>query len=258
MSDAAKERSRLLNRQKDERSAVEKQLKKAKGAMKEKAETELQAMEERHTQELAALDGGGEATAAGSADKKPEKIKIFEDRQWDSYSKKELEEACQERGLGKKGAKDDLVMKLISFHQDQAKRIEQNPELVEQSGKAKGGNAKAGKDTLDSDDEEDSDEEEDETDSDEDEDAKKILDVTPEEAEKQFKREQHVRKALRHVLLKSGPFALEELPKAMEAVVKGFTPEILGYTSLRQFAKNQPKRFMRFDKKENMCNPPKE
>lgn len=66
MSDAAKERSRLLNRQKDERSAVEKQLKKAKGAMKEKAETELQAMEERHTQELAALDGGGEATAAGS------------------------------------------------------------------------------------------------------------------------------------------------------------------------------------------------
>ena len=152
---------------------------------------------------------------------------------------------------------------------------------------------------MDSDDEEDSDEEEDETDSDDDEDAKKILDVTPEEAEKQFKREQHVRKALRHVLLKSGPFALEELPKvslilrlthsqililydtqlafsdylilivngkynyysvqqAMEAVVKGFTPEILGYTSLRQFAKNQPKRFMRFDKKENMCNPPKE
>lgn len=84
-------------------------------------------------------------TDTTAADKKPEKIKIFEDRQWDSYSKKELEEACQERGLGKKGAKDDLVMKLISFHQDQAKRIEQNPELVEQSGKAKGGNAKAGK-----------------------------------------------------------------------------------------------------------------
>ncbi len=48
------------------------------------------------------------------------------------------------------------------------------------------------------------------------------------------------------------------ISQVLESVVKGFTPEILGYTSLRKFAKNQPKKFMRFDKKENMCHPPKE
>ena len=47
-------------------------------------------------------------------------------------------------------------------------------------------------------------------------DANAALDVTPEEAEKQWKREQLVRKALRHALLKSGPIRLEELPRVLE------------------------------------------
>ena len=47
-----------------------------------------------------------------------------------SLSKKELEECCIERGLGKKGSKDELVTKLIMFHQDLATKLEADPELL--------------------------------------------------------------------------------------------------------------------------------
>ncbi|CAD7933168.1 unnamed protein product [Amoebophrya sp. A25] len=254
-----KERSRLLNKQKEERGAVEKNLKKAKGAMKEKFEKELEALEERHAAEMAELEGGGkggstEATSSSSKSSKEKKIKIFANRTWDAYSKKELEEACVERGLGKKGGKEDLIMKLIGFHQEQDKRIAENPELAKQAEEDEKRTDESSAEEEDCDDEEDDDEDSE----DDDEDAKAALSVSAEEAERQFKREQFVRKALRHALLKQGPCSLEELPAVMETVVKGFAPAIMGYSSLRKFAKNQPKKFMRFDKKENMCHPPKE
>jgi len=40
------------------------------------------------------------------------------ERQWNGLSKKELEECCVERGLSKKGSKEDLVMRCIEFHQN--------------------------------------------------------------------------------------------------------------------------------------------
>merc|ERR1712129_427336 len=120
--------------------------------------------------------------------------------------------------MGKKGSKEDLIVKLIDFNQQLAKKLEDNPEARAKAERAAEKAAK--KDDSDDSAEELDEESEDESDSDVDADP---LNISPEDAEKQLARESHVRKELRHVLLKSGPFALEELPKAMESVVKGFT-----------------------------------
>ncbi len=150
--DLKKERSRLLNKQKEERTGIEKQLKKAKGAMKEKFEKELEQLEAKHAEEMQALEAGATGTSSNSASTssdqssskkgKEKAFKIFKDAQWDAYSKTELAEACQERGLGKKGGKEELIMKLISFHQEQRKKLEANPELAkiaEEEANKKGG-----------------------------------------------------------------------------------------------------------------------
>merc|ERR1739845_281651 len=44
----------------------------------------------------------------------------FRDRNWNGMSKTECEEACVERGISKKGKKEDLVTRLINFQQEQS------------------------------------------------------------------------------------------------------------------------------------------
>jgi len=111
-----------------------------------------------------------------------------------------------------------------------------------------------------SDDDEDSDDEDSDAESASDEEDDAIAEkATPEEAEKQFKREKLVRGAIAKILEKNGPFSLEELPKVLETVgVKSFTPQICGYATLRKFAKSQPKKYIRFDKTTNVETAEKE
>ena len=84
--------------------------------------------------------------------------------------------------------------------------------------------------------------------------------MTPEEAEKQYKREKLMRGAIVKCLEKQGPFLLEELPKVLESAtppVKGFSPKICGYSTLKKFIKSQPRKYMKYDKATGMVNPGK-
>lgn len=84
--------------------------------------------------------------------------------------------------------------------------------------------------------------------------------MSPEEAEKQYKREQLVRKAIKHVLTKVPEgFALDDLPKQLEAVnVKGFNPKTCGYPTLEKFVKRQPDRVLKYNKAKQWVLPAKQ
>lgn len=88
-----------------------------------------QAPSARTEAELVEFDKGQGLPGKEAAEEKPaapaaaaSEGQNFRDRQWAGLSKKELEEACSERGLGKKGSKEDLVQKLIIFHQERRRR----------------------------------------------------------------------------------------------------------------------------------------
>merc|ERR1712039_673518 len=102
--------------------------------MKEAAEKELAELDSKHEAELVEFDqghglgggGGGEAAVAKEAPAPAFTAKDaqkFRDRNWSGLSKKELEEECVNRGLGKKGSKEDLIQKLIVFQQDLASSL---------------------------------------------------------------------------------------------------------------------------------------
>ena len=119
------ERSKLLNRQKAERSAAQKEMKKKRGELLEAAHKKFEEMEARHEAELRAFDEahgkGGAAAGAGAGKEKKgsgRKIKTLTQQQVKEMTKKELEEACGARGLGKKGSREDLVMRLIMWVQE--------------------------------------------------------------------------------------------------------------------------------------------
>merc|ERR1712194_174132 len=181
-----------------------------------------------------------------------------------NWSKKELEEACVERGLSKKGGKDDLSTRLVSFQHEQARLYKEDPSQFKGSPEEPY-IAKEEEDDSDDDGDKDDDgnadgnadgsdngegEEDDESDSsDEGDEIDPASEVSPEEAEKQFKREQIVRKGLRHVLMKlddnekKDGIPFDTIPSLLNTVVKGFTPELCGYGSLYRFLKNQQPKF---------------
>lgn len=254
------ERSKLVQRQKQQKTDLEKKVKKLKGAMKDAAAKELEELEAKHEAELAEFDGkrsGGapaKATAAPvapAAEKAPAASKDsankFRERNWSGLSKKELEEECVLRGLGKKGSKEDLVQKLIIFHQDLATTAaEAGPTSVE----AERSEEKPAGHSSDSETEEEESESESEDDGPE---------VEPEEMERQGKREKIMQKAI--VLLlkekcKEG-FPLSEFEQKLEMVnVKNFAPEKCGYKSLEKFVKGQPLKVLKYDRKTQMILPP--
>mmetsp|Transcript_86907 Transcript_86907/g.251048 ORF Transcript_86907/g.251048 Transcript_86907/m.251048 type:complete len:259 (+) Transcript_86907:360-1136(+) len=251
------ERSKLVQRQKQQRAELEKKVKKLKGAMKEAAQKELEELEGKHEAELVEFDKGQGLPAKEVAEEKAEAPAVptegqnFRDRQWAGLSKKELEEACSERGLGKKGSKEDLVQKLIIFHQELKQAAASAP-----PSSAAAPAASKDKDSDDDDDEDESDEEDDDSEEEEDEADK----VSAEEAAKQFEREKKVRQAMRYLLTEKCPegFPISELCDRLASIkVSGFAPEKLGYKTVEKFVKAQPEKYLRYDKKAQMVLPPK-
>ena len=49
---------------------------------------------------------------------------------------------------------------------------------------------------------------------------------------------------------------LADVTELLGTVVKGFSPEICGYSTLRRFVKNQQPKFCKFDKKKEMVYAP--
>ena len=130
------ERSKLLNRQKAEKTAAQKEMKKKRGELLEAAQKKFEEMEARHERELREFDAahgigggaGGKAKDAGA-----HKAKFMTVAQARDMSKKELEEACSERGLSKKGSREDILMRLIVWiqeHEDEAAEEKEEPKPV--------------------------------------------------------------------------------------------------------------------------------
>lgn len=257
------ERSKLVQKHKQQRAELEKKVKKLKGAMKEAAQKELDELDSKHEAELAEFEGAS-AGAAGKATKKDEQKeeetpasssgKVFRDRNWNGLSKKELEDACVERGLGKKGSKEDLVTKLTIFQQEQASK-------APAGGYASAQPPRASDEDEDDDDDEDEDDEDDDDEDDDEEDDDDDQEVDAEEMERQGKREKAVQKAVRFLLTDKCPdgFPLDELIQKLEMVnVKGFAPEKLGYKTVEKFVRGQPEAVLRYRRKEQMILPPRQ
>eukprot|EP00747_Dinoflagellata_sp_TGD_P192287 gnl/TRDRNA2_/TRDRNA2_56921_c0_seq1.p1 gnl/TRDRNA2_/TRDRNA2_56921_c0~~gnl/TRDRNA2_/TRDRNA2_56921_c0_seq1.p1 ORF type:complete len:267 (+),score=110.78 gnl/TRDRNA2_/TRDRNA2_56921_c0_seq1:65-865(+) len=263
--DAQKERSQLCQRQKKEQGEIEKKVKKLKGALKEAAQKELEELVAKHEAELAAFDkpaaAGSKKEASGytagsatqpplapaPAEEKPAKKTHFRDRNWPSLSKKELEEAAVERGVSKKGSKEELVQRLIMFQQEQGPADASAPSGASSAKKAE------------SDDEDDDDEDEDDDDEDDEPSDDDGVEADPAEMEAQAKREKAVQKAIRFLLTekcKEGFPAADFVVKLEMVNVKGFAPEKLGYKSIDKFLRRQPEKVMRFNKKTQMILPP--
>lgn len=259
------ERSKLLNRQKKERTELEKDVKKKKGALKEAAQAKLDELDEQHAAELKEFDsshktggggGGGYASskppeAPAPPEEKPASSSkkgdsSIRERNWSGLSKKELEEECTKRGIGKKGSKEELVVKLTCYHvQTKSSEASEAPP-----------NKPEKEDEPESEDDDEDEEEEDDEEEEEDPAAAK----DPDEAEKQFKREQAVGKAIKLLLTKHFPdgFKLDELPEKLSSVnVKNFSPQICGYSTLDRFVRKQPEKILRYKKSAQMILPPK-
>ena len=238
------ERSKLLNRQKKDRTELEKDVKKKKGAMKTAAQAALEQLETDQARELAEFDAlhGMEASCvvAPAPQIKEEVISkksLPFDIEWKDLSKKELQEECALRGLSKGGGKEELVTRLICWAAEQ-KLL---PEDKERDGDelSSESNNSSDDDSVSSSDEDGEDEDEDMT-----EEQKQF-------AEKQYKRELIVRKAILHLFENKfhEGFPLDELPEYLSRIkVVNFKPESLGYATLHEFARKQPREAIFYDK----------
>ena len=239
------ERSRLLNRQKKEKTDLEKEVKKKKGAMKTAAQAQLEEMENVHAKELVDFDGKNglvvnkiitEATPIVSQSKK----RLPTDIEWNDLSKKELQEECALRSLGKSGGREELVTRLICW----AAEAKANGPVNDEENVDEESVHSSDEDSVSSDDSEDD-----------------MPDMTEEqrnEAERQYKRELIVRKAILHLFESKFPqgFLLEDLPEYLARIkVTNFKPESLGYSSLHEFARKQPREAFFYDKGHKMIKP---
>jgi hypothetical protein len=240
------ERSRLLNRQKKERSDLEKEVKKKKGAMKAAAEAQLEEMELSHTKELQEFD---EQHGSGKQQKEtsnaPQVLvvskKLPTDIEWNDLSKKELQEECALRGLSKGGGREELVTRLICW-----------------AAEVKASGAEPGEGEENSEESDHSSDDDSVSDSDDEDDIPDMTDEQRNEAEKQYKRELIVRKAILHLFESKFPegFLLEDLPEYLARIkVVNFKPESLGYSSLHEFARKQPREAIFYDKGHKMLKP---
>ena len=246
MEDIHIERSKLIQRQKKEMAELEKDLKKKKGAMREAVQEKIEETEALHAEELAAFDKTHAVEKAKPVDSPATEVKhiAIQQRNWGKCSKAELEEECLERGLSKKGSKEELITRLMTCSAVVVKKEETEHSPT--------------KDESDSDDSEDDSEE----DSDEDSDDQAPVIVDDEEAAKQVKRERIVQKAILHLFEVRFPtgFKLEDLAANLAKIqVNNFKVQSLGYDSLHDFARKQPKDIIRYDKYKSMLYPaPKE
>jgi hypothetical protein len=236
MSEVQAERSRLLNRQKKDRTELEKDVKKKKGALKETAQAKLDQLEADHARELSEFDlshglASGAQPDAPVAAAPSKRSKLPTDLEWSELSKKELQEECAQREISKGGGKEDLVTRLICWAAEETAR------------RANTGD--------DEDDESESSDEEEEDEFDSDSDLPDMTDDQKVEAEKQYKRELIVRKAILHLFESRFPegFPLDDLPDVLARIkVVNFKPESLGYATLHEFARKQPRDAIYYDK----------
>jgi len=88
----------------------------------EAAQKKFEEMEARHERELKEFDEahgrGGAASAGHAKEAGGRKLNHINVKQARDMSKKELEEACSERGLSKKGSREDVMMRLIVWIQE--------------------------------------------------------------------------------------------------------------------------------------------
>jgi hypothetical protein len=165
MSDAANnERSRLMQKHRDELAPLIKDVKKkkvsspfslpfsfatathaptlfffsflSKGLLKDAAQKKVDEVAARHEIELtqlreaqaAAANNGNDAAPSTAAKPKAaaengssaqKKVKKWPVLNWTSQARSELDQACTDRGLSKKGKKEDLVVRLTLFSQEQ-------------------------------------------------------------------------------------------------------------------------------------------
>ncbi|KAH8583410.1 SAP domain [Cryptosporidium sp. chipmunk genotype I] len=153
------ERSRLIQQHKEEIKSIEKEIKSKKGTLKEQYQRQLEEAQKRHEEEMREFEskhGNGEDKTkkgrkpSGSISSSLEaerchsgKTVFYEERQWNSLSKSELEVECKLRGLNSKGSKEDLVTRLFIFTADQKSKIskishdeQEGMEMVKSRGKA--------------------------------------------------------------------------------------------------------------------------
>ena len=249
--DTHQERSRLVQRQKKEMADLEKELRKRKGAMREAIEEKIEETEKLHADELIQFDKSKGIEHAEKSKPSAEVVAASQaarqQRNWSSLAKAELEEECLDRGLSKKGSKEELITRLMTSFSAVATEAKD-----ERSPKAKSPRSPNRND--------DSDSYESDSDSDSDSEPAKATVVVedPEEAAKQYKRERIVQKAILHLFERKFPhgFPLEELPALLEKIkVSNFKPQALGYESLHEFARKQPRALIRYDKYKGMIHP---
>ncbi|KAH7649850.1 hypothetical protein FG379_001694 [Cryptosporidium bovis] len=128
------ERSRLIQKHKEEIKSIEKEIKSKKGILKEQLQKKLSQTLERHQKDIEEFecrhngDSKPKKDEKAAADNNSEsngdnKIFLFEERQWNSLSKSELESECKLRGINSKGNKEDLVTRLFIFTADQKSKL---------------------------------------------------------------------------------------------------------------------------------------
>lgn len=246
--------SKLKQRQRDELAVLAKDVKKKKGALKKAAQKKYDDMVAKHEEELAALTDAPAPAAPGesaapSKPAAPKKAKRWPVLAWSQQPRSVLEECCAERGISKKGKKEDLVVRLNTFAQEQQLAFD-NGELIEasedesedeESGSDSGSDSgyfkKKGED--DDDDESSSDGDE-------------FADETPEEKEARerlAKRRGVVVGRLFQILQKVqfNQIALDELEEQLaEAGVKNFRPELVGYETNIQFLQEEQGKYFKY------------
>ena len=242
-TDYQAERSRLLNRQKKDRTELEKAVKTKKGSIKVAAQEQLEQLEKDQETELADFDvkhGGSQSVPVVAAPKVSTKVfkNLPDDIEWNDLSKKELIEECALRGLSKGGGREELVTRLIGWAAEKKLKVK-NGDIDEESEANSSDD-----DSVSSSGEED--------------DIPDMSDEQKVEAERQYKRELIVRKAILHLFESKFPegFPLEELPEYLAKIkVMNFKPESLGYISLHEFARKQPREAIYYDKNKKWLKP---
>lgn len=131
------ERSRLIQQQKEEVKSIEKEIRSKKGILKEQCQKKLEETLKRHEEEIKEFEsnyGNDEgkkkksnktaiSSASGGEGNLLGKTVLYEERQWNSLSKSELEAECKLRGLNSKGSKENLVTRLFIFTADQKSKL---------------------------------------------------------------------------------------------------------------------------------------
>ncbi|EEA05638.1 uncharacterized protein CMU_026460 [Cryptosporidium muris RN66] len=134
MNNYHQERSRIIQRNREEIRALEKEIKNKKGILKQQCQKNLETVLKRQEEELQKFEAQynykttkTKSSSRGTiCDTNIKPITLHEEKQWSSLSKTELESECRLRGLNSKGSREDLVTRLYIFTIDQKSKVNKN------------------------------------------------------------------------------------------------------------------------------------